>query len=356
MRLPAACFSAILMLFCAFFAGSASAQTGGIYSVADVQVDETAQSAAQARPAAFLKAQQLAWARLVERLAPPADFARLGAPAVAPAVLDRMAVSVDVQDERRSATRYIARLTVNFNPSLVRQVLAEAGYGAVFEERAAPVLLVPSLAGASPTLDQPWRRAWTQQGFARELRPLIATFEPIGPRASWSAAETEAAAVGAASALFVSTQAVGSQLVADLTEVGPSGAVIERGRVSVQVAPGEQGYADAFSQLAAAVNRQLQTEWKQLLAAGRAAPAERLAVQALYEDFPQWLRLKNVLESAARTLVSDIRIEAVSARGAMVSLGYVGGFEQLRAELARFGGVLEPAGEGAVLRLAAGAQ
>lgn len=344
---------ALLAIFCAFFAPPASAQgPGAIYSVQDVQVDETAASAAQARPAAFAKAQSFAWARLTRRLVSPADFTRLGVPVLTPALYERVLTSIDVQEERRSGTRYIARLSVNFNPALVRQLLAEAGYGTITDQRGPPVLVAPVLLGASPALDAQWRLAWTQNGFQNEIAPLLLTFSAGAGPPSWEAAEAAAREAGAGSVLYVTAQPVGANLSASLTEVGPDGLKADRGTASAAVGAGESGFPNAFRQLALAVNAKIQDDWKARVARG-SGPDSRVSVQALYASQAQWLALKRVMEAASRTLVSDIRIDAVSTTGALVSLGYVGTLEQLRAEIARDGGVLLDGPDGMQLRLAA---
>lgn len=344
---------ALFAMFCAVLPLPASAQgAGAIYSVQDVQVDETAASAALARPLAFSKAQQSAWARLTRRLVSPADFTRLGVPTLTPAIYERIVTSIDVQEERRSGTRYIARLSVNFSPSLARQLLAEAGYTAITDQRGPPVLVAPVLLGASPALEAQWRLAWTQGGFQNEIAPLLLTFAAGSGPPSWEAGEAAAQAAGAASVLYVTAQPSGATLTASLTEVGPNGLRADRGTASATVGPGESGFPSAFRQLALAVNAKIQDDWKGRIARG-AGPDSRVSVQALYSGQMQWLTLKRVLEAAARTLVSDIRIDAVSTTGALVSLGYVGTLEQLRAELARNGGELTDTSAGMQLRLAA---
>lgn len=352
MRLPA-CLTALLLAFCALLPTAARAQSSaGVYTVADVRVDQTAANAVEAKTIAFGDAQRIAFARLVERLAPPADFARLGVPAVTPLILERLALGVDVQEERRSGARYIARLAVNFNPQLVRQVLAEAGYTTLTESRAAPTLVAPVLAGAAGAFEQQWLTAWREGAFDRELAPLvIASDVPAVAEPSWEAIQPAAAAAGAVSAVFVMARAEGGRIVADLVEVGPNGQRIERGRVSAPVAAGGGGFPEAFRQVAQAVNSQIQGDWKARLAQGP-APSARINVQALYADLTQWLRLKRVLESAGRTLVNEVRIDALSREGALVSVGYVGALEQLQAEIARSGGALEAGPGGYVLRLA----
>jgi hypothetical protein len=344
---------ALLGMVCAFLTLPARAQgPGAIYSVQDVLVDETAVSAAAARPLAFSKAQEMAWSRVTRRLVSPTDFTRLGVPTLTPAIYERVVTSIDVQEERRSGTRYIARLNVNFNPILVRQLLAEAGYGTITDQRGPPVLVAPVLLGASPALDAQWRLAWSQSGFQNEIAPVLLTFAAGSGPASWEAAQAAAQEAGAASVLFVTAQPAGAVLNASLTEVGPNGLRADRGTASANVGPGESGFPQAFRQLALAVNAKVQDDWKARVARG-AGPDSRVAVQALYANQTQWLALKRVMEAASRTLVSDIRIDAVSTTGALISLGYVGTLEQLRAEIARDGGVLLESGTGLQLRLAA---
>src|SRR5436190_1634716 len=78
-----------------------------VYAVGGIQVDETAASAAAAQQAGFTAAQMEGFERLVRRLAPQADLLSHGVPPVEGTALDRLVQSVDVEQERRSATRYI---------------------------------------------------------------------------------------------------------------------------------------------------------------------------------------------------------------------------------------------------------
>jgi hypothetical protein len=88
------------------------------------------------------------------------------------------------------------------------------------------------------------------------------------------------------------------------------------------------------------------------LAAGGGQRA-RLSASALYADQGQWERIKDALEGAARTLISEIRIEAVGRDGALVSFSFVGDREQLAAELARHGVALADTAQGPTLRVSA---
>ncbi len=65
------------------------------------------------------------------------------------------------------------------------------------------------------------------------------------------------------------------------------------------------------------------------------------------------MQIKNALEGAAQTLISEIRIEAVGREGALVSFSFVGDRAQLEAELLRRGVSLQDSPQGPVLRVAA---
>jgi hypothetical protein len=151
--------------------------------------------------------------------------------------------------------------------------------------------------------------------------------------------------------VLVATQAKGASLEAALIEVGPENVRRDLGTLTARIGPGEEGFPAAFAQLAQMVNAKLQAEYKQRLLSGQEQPGARLTVEALYTTLAEWLQLKKTMEAAARTLVSDVRIDAVSGQGALVSLGFAGSFEQLQADFARSGGALERTPKGALLRL-----
>ena len=88
-----------------------------IYTVSDVIVDETAESAAAARDIALSKGQAAAFRRLMSRIAPIADHGRI--PALSSSLLVDIVGGIDVEGEKTSPVRYIATLTVRFNQAAV---------------------------------------------------------------------------------------------------------------------------------------------------------------------------------------------------------------------------------------------
>jgi hypothetical protein len=86
------------------------------YTVADVNADVTADTAAHARDQALLQAQRTAYVQLCARLGVPDNSIKLTDDALAALVQ-----SFEVQSERLSAVRYIGVFTIRFKPSAVQK-------------------------------------------------------------------------------------------------------------------------------------------------------------------------------------------------------------------------------------------
>ena len=347
----------LLAAFCAFAAlgASTSAQAQsrtGVYTVRGVAVDETAESAAAAQSQGFSAASRLGFRELAERLTLPTERALLDALQLTDPQIDRMALSVDVEEERRSATRYIARLTVRFDADQVRGALRSAGL-TVIEARAAPVLVTPALApGASPEILPIWQEAWVEAGLQDELAPIIVGQTAMFPPQDWSAVSVDAANAAAASALVVDVSVQGSLVGATVTELRPAAAPVERGGVSAQMTGLDaDALRGAMDSLVDQINNVIQSEWK-TQAALNLGPRSRLAATARYANQGEWERIKAALEAAAATTISEIRIEAVAREGALVSFSFSGDRISLGQELNRHGISLEDAVYGPVLRVA----
>jgi len=335
-----------------FGAGPALARPD-LFQVNGVRVDAAGDNATEARANAFNAGERAAFERLTRRLTPPGEVERLGMPAADGLMLDRLVTGVDVEDERRAGNRYLGRLTIGFDPAQVRTLLRAAGF-TVLETRGPATLIVAQFAGAAPTAQDQFRQVWEQAGFAQELSPLAVAPATVVGAPDWALAQPAASAAGAAAAVFVTARLAGSNLVADLVEVGPNGVTKPRGQVSAPATIGDAGLTAAMVRLAEAANARLQVDWKSSLGQG-VALRQRLSVAAEFATQADWARIKRALTAATATLVSDVHIQAVAKRGALVSFSYVGSPEQLAAEFGRSGVALDRTGQGlAVLRAGGG--
>ncbi len=340
-----------LAALCAFAPGAASAQgRDNVYAVAGVYVNETAANAAAAQQAGFAAAQRAGFERLVRRLTIPSELVARGMPAVDGAALERLVLSVDVEEERRSTTRYIGRLTVRFDPSSVRTLLRQSSL-TVVDTRTAPVLVAPVTTGdVTPEIAAAWREVWSNGGFQEELVPLAVAPATLQGAPAWATAAPFAQGAAAASVLYATLRVQGGIATAALVEVDAN-ARRDRGEVTARI-DGTDAAATraALASLAEQASARLQNEWKGRIATGGGQRA-RVSASALYANQAQWERIKQALEGAAQTLISEIRIEAVGRDGALVSFSFVGDRNQLIAELSRRGVGLEDTAQGPVLRV-----
>jgi len=348
---PLAAVAALfLAALCAFTPSLASAQTrDNVYAVSGIYVDQSAANASAAQQAGFAAAQQRGFERLVRRLTVPDELVRRGMPVAQGAALEALVLSVDVEEERRSGTRYIGRLTVRFDPSSIRGLLRQQGL-TVVDTRTAPVLVVPVIAdGVSSDTAALWREVWVQGGFGDELVPFAVAPEGLQGGPAWNAASGAAQAAAAASALYATLRVQGGTVTAALVEVDPN-ARRDRGEVVSRI-DGDTAIRAALVSLADQATARIQNEWKARVATG-AGQRGRISASALYSEQAQWEQIKDALEASAATLISEIRIEAVGRQGALVSFSFVGERAQLEAELARRGVTLADTAQGPTLRVA----
>jgi hypothetical protein len=172
------CAAFALALVGAVGSWAATATAADVFTVSGISVDETADTAAAARAAAFRRGQRTALTTLLQRLTLRADHGRL--PSVERERLDFIVQALEVADEKTSDVRYLANMTVTFKPSEIRRLLREAGIPFA-ESTSKPVLVVPVLRqGDSLVLwDDPnlWREAWERLPQVGDLVPLIV---PVG--------------------------------------------------------------------------------------------------------------------------------------------------------------------------------
>lgn len=349
---PLAAIAALFLALCAFAPGAASAQgRDNVYVVAGVRVDETAANAAAAQQAGLAAAQRVGFERLVRRLTIPDELAARGVPQVEPATLDRLVSSVDVEEERRSGTRYIGRLTVRFDPSGTRALLRQFNL-TVVDTRTAPVLVAPLVAAGTPEETAAiWREVWTNGGFGDELVPLVTAPATLQGSPAWATAQPLAQAAAASSALYATLRVQGATATATLVEIDAN-ASRQRGEVTARVNGDDtNAVRAALSSLAEQASARVQNDWKGRIATG-GGQRGRISASALYANQAQWEQIKDALEGAAQTLISEIRIEAVGRQGALVSFSFVGDQGQLAAELQRRGVALADTAQGATLRVA----
>lgn len=338
LRIP--CVVALLLALC--MASPAWAQSGGdAFAVRGIEVDVTAASPQAAKEQAIADGQAQAFRLLLERLTAPADHGRLPKADAVQYVRD-----FSVESERSSSTRYIAALTVRFNPTAVRRLLQGAGI-AYAEPRNRMLVVAPVFAapGARPVLwddPNPWRAAWVGLG-GGGLVPLLV---PPGDLTDAQALSAEQALAGNAEAMqALATRWRGADVMvvsAGLTQGGKHldvavtatpGAPKPFETMSYQLLEGESPDA-MLARAALDIDRAIDTIFKQpnLLQFDRAGTLSTLVPLTGMQD---WLAVRDRLGRVSQ--VRRWEVVSLSKAEAALTLHIVGDQEQVMAALANAG-------------------
>ncbi len=232
--------TALFLLFGAFAPEAArAADSGDIFTVADIHVDESGQSAADARTVALARGERRAFDELMRRLLVRGDrdkLPRLSVEQVAGLVLD-----IAIANEKTSGVRYLADVTYRFKPQAVRSLMRSSQLRYA-ETRAKSILILPlyETAGTLALWEDPnpWRKAW--QG--TPIRPGLVTLKvPEGGLRDIAVVSAELAARGDAKSIL----AAGARYETDIVIVAHATMGLGRdGRAELAISAMTYGAAD----------------------------------------------------------------------------------------------------------------
>lgn len=348
MRLPIRILLALaplLMVFVLLRPPGALAQE--IYTVRGVPVDVTAETAVAARARAVAEGRRQAFQRLLKRLVPLSWNPVVPTPT--DAELGRLVLGFEVAGERTSAVRYLADLTVAFDPQVVRNTFRAAGVPFA-ETRSLPVLVIPVLASGAGTVlweePNPWRDAWGRRTPPRGLVPFVV---PYGDLADIRDLTTEQALSGDQVALgriaerygardVVVAEAIprpGGAVQLTIRRIGSSGqdsTLVETATADID--PADAGGVDA-ARYAAGVRRavtMVEEAWK-LENLIRPELESRVTATVPLDTLKDWLAVRRTLDKLA--VLSRYDVVQLTKREALVDLWVNGDAEQLRVALAQ---------------------
>ena len=347
----------IVSAICLAITAFSVAQADDPYTVTNVSIDASADNALTAQTEAMRQGQELAVHRLIERLTLEEDrfetafdftprmneFGEMVQEnALDLSVVAEMISGIEIQNEQRSATRYLAELTISFDPRVVERIFSSYAVPYV-ESQSRPMMVLPIYNRAGQFQlweDNVWRAAWNGQNFSNALTPM---FVPAEGEALLSARDAltlnEPALAALASAYNVNRIAVlraeerdGVRMFGGyLVNIASDGA-FEISTWGPETVFG--GWRDAASRFVF----ERETDWKQQSIV-RDLETEEFRVTVLYGGLGEWRSLQGALTGTS--LVEDARLDAMSRDGALMTVNFRGAREQLISELAERGAVLE---------------
>ena len=324
-----------------------------IFTVRNVAVDETDSTASAAREIALRAARRMAFSRLTRRIVLPQDLVRLPLPA--DETLSNMVSDFEITGEKTSGQRYLAVLTLRFNPESVRTLLRTSNLRHS-ETGAGPILVLPLYSQGEAHLlweENDWHKAIStaiaQQGAANDrLVPLVM---PVGDAEDMSALNAQQAAstdATAFNALLRRYQAADSLLMQAVLSPPPvaAGGIAINVTVSHSATPGENIQIERFEsgpgempesvmqRAAAALVRAAEETWLNDTALDFAQQAS-LDVAAPLRTLQDWVNIQTRLKQTP--MIQRMDVQALSVEGAQVTLHYLGTPEKLTAALSQHG-------------------
>jgi len=333
---------AVLGLALLIFATGTPARAADVFTVTGVSIDATAETATLARNAAVGEGQRQALEILLRRLALQSDWSFL--PTVDVAMAESMVRSFQVADEKRSATRYLATLSVKFQPAAVRNVFTARSIP-FSESRERTAVIVPVLTDANGDRlwdeGNAWTAAWAGTDLDNILTPMVM---PLGDIGDMTTLSVEQALGGDRPALSnLATRYGADRVMVAHAQTGDTPASL---RVRVVTYPAGDGSAKTWSgseasaaslqtaayRLAGRFVDATQAEWKRESTV-RFSERAVLSASVAYESIGEWQTIRNRLGQIP--LIQNMTIVAVSTEGAQVELDYVGSVDTLELNMAQ---------------------
>lgn len=340
-------FAVFLATGILLFSAAGSQAQDDIYTVADIEVDATAESAAAARQAAHAEGYQLAFDKLLARMVLEDDLAGLARPTRGQ--LEQMVSDFSVAEERTSDVRYLATMIYRFWPEEVRRYLRQSGVSYA-QTRSKPMLVLPVYeSGGSSVLwedPNPWRETWILRTPDGGLVPFTTPLGDLGDMAAVDAAQALAGDPVRLSAL-AERYGAGEVLVVEAVQRGDP--LIDQASLEVTakrsgIPEYVQTYSFQMDQLAGesfedmllratdVLAAAVQEDWKanNLLIVGQEGIIE---VSVPITSLNDWLTIKRKVASVP--LVQSSRLLTLRRYEAQVSLIHLGDLTQLARAFAQ---------------------
>ena len=310
------------LIFAFLFLALPRAFAADPFTVGGISVDARAATAIEAQTQAIQDGQLRAATVLIERMTLESERAAKPIPALTPEMVGRMIRALEVGQERRSANRYLGKITVAFNPSQVQSFLQANDLTMVSSQASERLVLVreTGLRGSGGL-----QAIFSDPRLSHALTPLqIASAEDV----EFLSATPSDDELNALAAKYRLNQLLIVESNGTVTDIS----VDTGSRQSFFIQP---GFDETDASFADRIVARLEGEWKQASAvvAGEVVTS---SVSVLYNTHADWIALQDAINTAAQ--IKGARLDALSKDGALMTISYGGDVDRLANEL-RFKGV-----------------
>lgn len=355
----------LVLVLGAVAAAPALAQTPSVFTVRNIAVDQTADTAAQAREAAFAEGQRNAFRHLLERLTPRAEQGRL--PRATAAQIADLIENFEVQSERASAVRYIATYTFRFNPDGIRAVLRRANVP-FSETYARPLVVLPVYHENDIAVlwdePNPWLAAWRTLQTGDGLQPLMVPLGDLSDIGMISADQAQRGDPQRIAAIAGKYGAGGAVLVEALVDRATPGRLVAQVATTRFDGSGDQTLVESYTaaageepdallvRAAQRTARAIEEQWKSDVSLQFGQEAS-LVTEVVFASLGDWVAMRDRIAETA--MIRRTEVLNLSRSRAQLELHFIGSESGLRLALAQKDLILDRDNAGWQLSLRRGA-
>ena len=324
-------FNRILSAFVMIWFCASSAFAGDPYVVTGVHVDANAKNALEAQTLAISEGYTRAANIIINRMSLASERAQKGFTSVSPQDGAKMIRAQEISNEKRSGTRYLADVTIAFNPNAINQYMRAKGL-TMIATQSRDRLVIPVLSGAGIWDGNEWMTAWQDAQFGNSLTPLsVITPRPgladlIDDRVGANISMQKLQAIGM---MFGVQQIVIAHAVA-----GYDGYEVTLKDISLDTKTSRSfGPLKGLGtpEVAGLSLMALEENWKASSVSTVSSKSVVIPISVLYRSQSEWQELQDIINGSAQ--IRSAQLTAISKRGALMTLTYGGDFERLRNEL-----------------------
>ena len=332
------------LIFAFFFMALSRAFAADPFTVGSISVDATAATAIEAQTLAIQDGQLRAAQALIDRMTLESERAVKPTPVLTPEIVGRMIRALEVGQERRSANRYLGKITVAFNPSQVQSFLQANGLTMVSSQASERLVLVRETGQNEPGGLQ---AIFSDPRLTHALTPLQAASAEDVQFLSASPSDAELQAIAAKyqlnQVLIVESSGTVTDISVDtgdrqnfyISPIAPP-STPTGSEAPISIDPAEEAPEIGLNaSFADRIVARLESDWKQASAVVEGEVVTS-SVSVLYNTHADWIALQDAINTAAQ--IKDARLDALSKDGALMTISYGGDINRLANEL-RFKGV-----------------
>ena len=308
-----------------------------LFTVNNIAVDVTASTASLAREKAMTEVRERAIKMVFNRILMPQDIERI--PTLSAKDIFEMVREVTILEERTSAVRYIARLTIAFDANSVKKLLSDAFIPFVVET-SKPALMLPIYRQANrlPVLweeSNSWLKEWVKNYPQNVVVPLLLPYGELSDISTINANQAEQLNETALRAIAsnyktdivyiasaVSYEGLEARVEVEITSFNTkTKQVFNFERPIIIFKSPEQNIADILRQGVALTANEIENNWKEEKSVYFSIDSNMILV-AKTGSLPELNSITKILENIP--LVQKVNVQATTKDKAQFNLSFAG--------------------------------